>query len=349
VLITGPSGSGKTYIISALLSLLASNLNLPYSIASATSLSATGYKGGDCEGIILDYYHRNKRLGENRSVYDIIEKNCGGMGVDKYIEQRCEQLGIAVDISELKSTQIKAGSATGSSNVLDMGIVYIDEIDKLRTTSSNADVNTTQVQNGLLKIIEGSEIRIDGVTPPVQTRFGGGSSSSNGNGGGVVDTKNIMFVCSGAFSELNAEMRMVHGDGTISTKAVDMNESFLQHAKTEDYIQHGMIRELIGRIHIRSAFHGLAQEDLSDILRNTHVEEEKANCALFGLDLEVTDCAIEEMSRQAANDGTGARGLKGVLDRIIGPIKYDKGGAGEEGGEKVKIVVDEAACKIIDQ
>ena len=155
-----------------------------------------------------------------------------------------------------------------------------------------------------------------------------------------------MFVCSGAFSELNDLMRFKYGEIDRDASYIDMNESFLHHAVTEDFVKQGIIRELIGRIHIRSAFDGLTQEDLCDILKTSCVKEEITNCALFGIDLVVTDCAIEAISRRATKDGTGARGLKGVLDKIVGPIKYENGGLAEEGQDNIKVVVDEKTCQL---
>lgn len=99
-----------------------------------------------------------------------------------------------------------------------------------------------------------------------------------------------------------------------------------------------MIRELIGRIHIRTSFDGLTTDDLCNIAKAGMVKDEVMNCKLFGIDLEVTDGAVREIANMATKDGTGARGLKGVLDRIVGPIKYEKGGV--DGGARV--VVDEA-------
>ena len=118
----------------------------------------------------------------------------------------------------------------------------------------------------------------------------------------------------------------------------------MQHAKTEDYIRNGMIRELMGRLHIRTSFDGLTGDDLADILRTTHVEEERASCELFGIDLVVSDEAVAAISKNAAEDGTGARGLKGVLENIVGPIKYEQGGMNKEGEGLLKVVVDENMC-----
>lgn len=134
---------------------------------------------------MTDYFHRNKNSYANRTLYDLVEKNVGGVGAEDYVASRCGELGITVDVGELKSAPVKVDGA------FDTGIIYIDEIDKLRTTSSNADVNTTQVQNGLLKIIEGTEIRLDGGgTPPPPTRFG-----QQGGGGGGSSTPRTSCLC----------------------------------------------------------------------------------------------------------------------------------------------------------
>jgi len=122
--------------------------------------------------------------------------------------------------------------------MLDYGIIYVDEVDKLRTTGANGDVNTTQVQNGLLKIVEGGEIRIEGEGGAA--KFGGGG---NNGGGGVVDTSNIMFVCSGAFSELNEEMRVLNLLKEAGKDIGDVNESFLRHGEDMNRDMNQYVRE----------------------------------------------------------------------------------------------------------
>ena len=274
------------------------------------------------------YSHYKKIEQARRDAVEIAKSNVllvGPSGTGKTLV--CERLSrilnvpfVTADATSLAQTryvndEIEAilqrlvDKADGSIARAQIGIVFIDEIDKLKASGDRSrSVSAESVQHALLKIMEGFPARIGDK--------------------GYIDTSNILFICGGAFVGLDEIMAKTHGYGFISTSSEDsqnMMDRLNSRVKPTDLVEYGLIPEFTGRLPIIAIFRHLTRQMLVRILtepRNSLYSQFREIFRHEGVELEIAPKVFEQISDVAIEYKTGARSLRGIFEELISPVLY---------------------------
>jgi endopeptidase Clp ATP-binding regulatory subunit ClpX len=212
------------------------------------------------------------------------------------------------------------------------GIVYLDEVDKLATREpgSGRDVSGRGVQTNLLKLMEDAEVPL--VSPNDMT--GQLQAAMSAMRGGVpaketLNTRHILFIVSGAFSGMEELVRR----RLLATPSAEQpkrrttlsTDALLAQTTTADLIAYGLEPEFIGRLPVRVACHGLDEDDLFDVLRKSEsslIHQYERAFGAYGITAEFRDDGLRVLAALAAQEGTGARGLMTVCERVFRDFKF---------------------------
>jgi ATP-dependent Clp protease ATP-binding subunit ClpX len=298
---------------------------------------------------MCDHYHHVRLALEGKEQPNYTKQNLilvGPTGVGKTYLIRCiaELIGVPFvkgDATKFSETGYVGGDvedlvrelvrrADGDVQRAQYGIIYIDEIDKIAAANSNGrDVSGRGVQTNLLKLMEETEVPArsqNDIAGQMQAMF---DFQRGKKGASTINTKHILFIVSGAFDGLDKIIRKRLREATIGFAArareVAENEAF-EFAQTRDFIDFGFEPEFIGRLPVRVVCQPLSVDDLFTILKNSEgsiVRQYEQTFGAYGIEVLFSDAGLRQVAELAQHEGTGARGLMTVCERVLRDFKYE--------------------------
>ncbi|QTA82896.1 ATP-dependent Clp protease, ATP-binding subunit [Desulfonema limicola] len=236
---------------------------------------------------------------------------------------------VGADVEDLIRDLVR--EADDNIELAGFGIIYIDEIDKIASNHNfiGADISRTGVQRALLKPMEETDVELKVPHDPISIiqeieKFRKtGKREKN-----IVNTKNILFIMSGAFADLSEIINKRLSSQEIGfgarIKGTQTQDEILKQVRSEDLIEFGFESEFAGRLPVHAVLQKLSENDLFEILKNPNnpvILGKKFDFAAYGIKIIFEDTALEMLAKQAFNENTGARGLVSAIERALLPFE----------------------------
>ncbi|MBE7493333.1 MAG: AAA family ATPase [Verrucomicrobiaceae bacterium] len=306
---------------------------------------------------VCDHYHHARMLHEDResdrpgprlefSKQNVIIIGPTGVGKTYLVKHIADLIGVpfvkadatkfsetgyvGADVDDLVRDLV--AKANGDIELAEHGIIYLDEIDKLSSGPEKLgrDVSGRGVQTALLKLMEETEVPLyapNDIRSQMQMMF---DTRKGRTGREVVNTRNILFIVSGAFSGLDKIIEKRTNRKSIGFVSADMKTAAPEHlfreVRTKDFIDYGFEAEFIGRLPVRVVCDPLSADDMFQIMKNSEgslIRQYEREFAAYGVKAVFEDDALREIASRAEEEKTGARGLVTAWERVLRDFKFE--------------------------